>query len=45
MIILLIFENVNKSYKNYDYDKFFSEGLEITIIIKDILPVDIPLEY
>jgi hypothetical protein len=39
------FENVEKFYKNYDYDKFFNEGSEITIIIKDLLPVNIPLEY
>ena len=39
------YENINKFYKKYDYVKFFNEGLEITIIIKDILPVDIPLKY
>lgn len=39
------YENINKFYKNYDYDKFWSDGLEITIIIKDVLPVDIPLKY
>ena len=39
------FENINKFYKFYGYEKFWNEGLEITIIIKDILPIDIPLEY
>ena len=39
------FENINKFYKKYDYVKFWKDGLEITIIIKDILPVDIPLKY
>lgn len=39
------YENISNFYKKYDYVKFFNEGLEITIIIKDILPVDIPLKY
>jgi len=38
-------ENINKFYKKYDYVKFWKDGLEITIIIKDVLPVDIPLKY
>lgn len=40
-----VYENVHDFYIKYGYDKFFTEGLEITIIIKDILPVDIPLKY
>ena len=38
-------ENINKFYKKYDYVKFWKDGSEITIIIKDVLPVDIPLKY
>ena len=39
------YENINKFYKNYGYVKFFNQGLEITIIIKDILSIDIPIKY
>lgn len=39
------FENVTKFYKIIGYEKFFHQGIEITIIIKDTLPVDIPTKY
>ncbi len=39
------YENVHEFYKNYGYDKFFIEGLQITIIIKDTLPISIPFKY
>lgn len=38
-------ENVFKFYKTYGYEKLFIQGSEITIIIKDILPIDIPIKY
>lgn len=38
-------ENVYKFFKKYEYIKLFTEGLEIIIIIKDILPVDILNKY
>lgn len=37
-------ENIEKFYKNCGYEKFFCQGLEITVIIKDTLDT-IPLKY
>lgn len=38
-------ENIQNFYKQYDIYKFFNEGLDIIIIIKDVIPIDIPTIY
>ena len=45
VIEITAYENVSKFYKNYGYIKYFNDGSEITIIIKDTLPVNIPIIY
>jgi hypothetical protein len=41
---VIVYENIHKYYKNHGYEKFFRDGLEITIIIKDKID-DIPVKY
>jgi len=45
-INVLYIENVYKFFKSYDvFYKTYTEGTEIIVILKDMLPISIPIKY